>query len=88
MNEHELNRMAYFNQFKKDIRGSSEYLIIGIDIGKDKHHGFMGTATGKSLLRRLVFDNTIAGFTKLCTHTEAVRVENGVDFREKLTKIF
>ena len=80
MNEHEFNRMAYFNQFKKDIRGSTEHLIIGIDIGKDKHHGFMGTAMGKSLLRRLVFDNSIAGFKKLCTHTEAVRVQNELKF--------
>lgn len=32
----------------KKVRDSTEYLIIGIDVPKDKHHAFMGNATGKS----------------------------------------
>jgi dephospho-CoA kinase len=32
-------------------------LVIGIDVGKDKHHAFMGSATGKSLFRKLIFEN-------------------------------
>ena len=78
MNEHELTRVKHFNQFKKQIRGSREYLIIGIDVGKDKHHAFMGTATGKTLLRRLIFENNISGFGKLLTQSEAVRVQNAL----------
>ena len=42
MNKNELIRLRQFNQLKKDMRGSKEHLIIGIDIGKDKHHAFKG----------------------------------------------
>jgi transposase len=60
------------------IRGSDQHLIIGIDVAKEKHHAFMGTATGKSLLRRLIFENNLEGFSKLMTHVEAVKVQNGL----------
>jgi transposase len=60
------------------IRGSDQHLIIGIDVAKEKHHVFMGTATGKSLLRRLIFENNLEGFGKLMTHVEAVKVQNGL----------
>jgi len=33
-------RIKKFRQFKEEIRGSEEYLIVGIDISKDKHHAF------------------------------------------------
>ena len=78
MNEDELSRVEQFNQFKKGIRGSSKHLIVGIDVAKDKHHAFMGSATGKSLLRRLVFENNISGFGKLLTQSEAIRVQNAL----------
>ena len=53
------SRVEQFRQVKNEIRGSSEHLIVGIDVAKDKHHVFFGTATGKALLRRLVFENTL-----------------------------
>ena len=65
-------------QIVSEIRGSHVYLIVGIDVAKDKHHGFMGTATGKSLLRKLIFENNIDGFSKLLTQAEAVRVRDGL----------
>jgi len=80
MNEDELSRVEQFNQFKKEIRGSSKHLIIGIDVGKDNHHAYMGTATGKSLLRRLIFENNISGFGKLSTQCEAIRVQNALQY--------
>ena len=49
------NRLEEFRQVRKEVRHSEEYLIVGMDIGKDRHHAFFGTATGKTLLRRLVF---------------------------------
>jgi hypothetical protein len=61
-------------QFKKEIRGSKDHLIVGIDIAKEKHHAFFGTATGKTLFRRLIFDNTIEGFEKLLTQVRAIQV--------------
>jgi len=74
MNEVEDIRLKDFRQLKKEIRGSKEYLIVGIDVAKEKHHAFFGTATGQTLLRRLIFDNTIEGFEKLLTHVGAIQV--------------
>jgi hypothetical protein len=67
MNDTEIIRHQQFCQLKEQIRGSSEHLIIGIDVAKEKHHAFMGTATGKSLLRKLIFENNVEGFSKLLT---------------------
>jgi transposase len=53
-------------------------LNVGIDIAKDRHHAFFGTATGKTLLRRLVFSNKHEGFRKLLDHAEALRVGHGL----------
>jgi hypothetical protein len=50
---------------KKEIRGSEQYLIVGIDAAKEKHNAFFGTAHGKTLVKKLVFDNTVEGFEKL-----------------------
>jgi len=78
MNDSEIIRHQQFCQFKEVIRGSDQHLIIGIDVAKEKHHAFMGTATGKSLLRRLIFENNLEGFCKLLTHVEAVKVQHGL----------
>ncbi|MBU3916970.1 IS110 family transposase, partial [bacterium] len=59
-----------FRQIKKEIRGSSDYLIVGIDVAKDKHFAFFGDANGHTILRKLPFENTIKGFEKLIVHTE------------------
>ena len=55
MNEVDVIRLEQFRQFKKNIRGSEDYLIVGIDVAKHKHSAFFGTPTGQTLLRRLVF---------------------------------
>ena len=65
MNEEDRSRLEEFRQFRKEIRGSAEYLVVGIDVAKDKHHAFFGIATGKIILRRLVFENDLEGFQKL-----------------------
>lgn len=76
MNVKESNRIKEFRQLKKEIRGSEEYLIIGIDVAKEKHHAFFGTATGKTLLRRLIFENSLDGFEKLIAYAEAIKVRH------------
>ena len=78
MNDNEIIRQQQFCQLKEVIRGSDQHLIIGIDVAKEKHHAFMGTATGKSLLKRLIFENNLQGFCKLLTHVEAVKVQHGL----------
>jgi len=78
MNQADRIRVEEFRQFKKEIRGSTEYLIVGIDVAKDKHHAFLGTATGKALFRQLVFDNNLEGFERLLVQVEALKVQHGL----------
>ena len=78
MSVEERSRYADFCQFRRVIRGSREHLIVGIDIAKEKHYAFLGTATGKTLLKRVIFENTRQGFAKLLTFTEAMRTHYGL----------
>jgi transposase len=71
-------RLEEFRQLQKEIRGSGEYLIVGIDVAKEKHSAFFGTATGKTLFRRLVFGNDREGFERLILQAEAMRVQHGL----------
>ena len=52
MNNEAIIRKEQFSQIISEIRGSDDYLVVGIDVAKDKHHAFMGSATGKSLLSK------------------------------------
>lgn len=69
-------RLQKFRQLKNEIRGSAEYLIVGIDVAKERHNAFFGTAAGKTLYKGLFFDNTVEGFRKLLAMTEALRVRH------------
>lgn len=71
-------RLQEFRRLKEEIRGSVHHLIVGIDIAKEKHNAFFGTANGKTLFKRLVFDNSKEGFEKLSAHIEAVRIQNNL----------
>jgi transposase len=68
-------RLQRFQQVKKEIRGSEKYLIVGIDAAKEKHNAFFGTACGKTLVKNLVFDNTLEGFQKLLACVERITVQ-------------
>jgi len=78
MNEEDRTRLEEFRQFRKEIRGSAEYLLVGIDVAKEKHYAFFGTATGKTLFKRLVFENNLEGFGKLLVQAEAMKVQHGL----------
>ena len=78
MNDSEGIRYKEYCQLRKDVRGSREYLIVGIDVAKDTHHAFIGMPTGKTLLRRLIFENNIKGFEKLLTHVRALKLQNSL----------
>ncbi len=78
MNSHKATRRAQFCQIQSEITGSDQYLVVGIDVAKDKHHAFMGTASGKTLLKKLIFENDLDGFRKLLQRCEAARVQNGL----------
>lgn len=78
MEQTDRSRLEDFRQFRKSIRGSKEHLLVGIDVAKDKHYAFFGTAAGKTLHRRLVFENSVEGFRKLLAQAERMRVQEGL----------
>jgi len=78
MNEVDRIRLEQFRQLKREIRGSERHLIVGIDVSKEKHHAFLGTATGKALFKRLVFENSCEGLDKLLDQVARVQLENGL----------
>ena len=78
MSNQEIIRRKQFCQIVKEVRSSNEYLVVGIDVAKDKHHAFMGTATGKSLFRKLIFENNIEGFSRLLKTADEIKVQNGL----------
>ena len=66
MDERDITRIQAFRQLKKEIRGSKEHLIVGIDIGKMNHRAFLGTATGNKF-RSMIVENSAGGFEHLLT---------------------
>ena len=78
MKQTELSRVKAFRQLKRAIQGSKTHLIVGIDVAKERHHAFLGTADGKTLLKKLIFGNTSAGFSELLARVEAVRAQSGL----------
>jgi transposase len=76
MSNQELIRRKQYCQIVQEIAGSDQYMVVGIDIGKDKHHAFIGTATGKSLFRRLIFENNRDGFSRLMRTADEIRSQN------------
>jgi len=78
MNEGEIIRHENFCQFKVEVRSSRDYLIVGIDVAKERHHAFFGTASGRTLLKRLIFDNNQAGFKQLITRASQLQIVHGL----------
>ena len=78
MKHNNVNRYAEFCQFRREIRGSAEYVIVGIDVAKERHHAFFGTATGQALLKRLLFDNSAGGFGLLLERVGQLKTRHGL----------
>ena len=78
MNAVDSIRLKQFRQLRKEIRGSKDHLIVGIDVAKDNHHAFFGTATGKTLFKRLAFENNIEGLERLLIQADALKVQHGL----------
>ena len=72
------NRLQWFRQFKDRIQGCSKTLIIGIDVAKDKHHAFFGTPQGRTIKRRLIFENSMHGFSNLLFDAQRCVTEQGL----------
>jgi transposase len=76
-----VDQLQIFRALKSEIRSSPEYLIIGIDVGKDKHHAFFGTASGKTLRRKFVFQNRLVEFERLRTLAADLGKQHGLKKR-------
>jgi transposase len=79
MNNEDISRVERFRQFKNEIRGSARYLIVGLDIGKSMHHGFLGTATGETVKRGLRVENSARGFEHLLTSLQFYMDRDGFE---------
>ena len=78
MSNQERIRRRQYCQIIKEITGSDQYLVVGIDIGKDDHHAFMGTATGIGFYRKLIFENNLKGFSKLLKTSDMIKTRNSL----------
>jgi transposase len=78
MNDLNDSRLRAFRQVRTEIRGSTEHLIVGVDIAKERHNAFFGTATGRTLHKGMFFDNSYEGFQKLLIQTDALKMQHGL----------
>ena len=78
MSNQEIIRRRQFCQITKEISGSTQYLVVGIDVGKDNHHAFMGSVTGSSLYRKLIFANNLDGFGRLIESSNQIKTQYGL----------
>lgn len=58
-------RLREFKEIKGAIRKDPNYLIIGIDTAKTKHHACFILSSGKMLAKDISFGNTRYGFERL-----------------------
>jgi transposase len=79
MSTDELTRIKEYRQIRKEVRGSDKYLLVGIDVGKEKHYAFYGMATGKTLKRRLVFGNDFSGIEMLMDIANGLKSDNQLE---------
>jgi transposase len=71
-------RLEAFRQLKSEVRGSEMYLLVGIDVAKDRHHAFFGTPNGRTISKRLTFDNNKNGFESLRNNARDLLDQNGL----------
>jgi len=75
--EYDAKRIHQLTQLKTDIRGSESHLIVGIDVAKDTHYSFFGTANGKVIFKKFVFQNNAEGFGNFIAKAETLRKKHG-----------
>ena len=52
-----MERKAIFDRIRREIKESSDYLIIGIDVSKDKHNACFMVSDGRLLNKSYQFAN-------------------------------
>ena len=79
MNNQEIIRREQHCQIVKEITGSDQYMVVGIDVGKDKHHAFVGTARGICLFKKMVFENNLEGLDRLLATVNQLKTQNSLE---------
>jgi len=72
------DRLQSFHELRKTVRSSDSMLVVGVDVAKNKHHAFFGTPTGKTLWKKLLFDNSIHGFKSLRAMSDNLMAQHGL----------
>lgn len=72
------DRLQSFHELRKTVRSSDTMLVVGVDVAKNKHHAFFGTPTGKTLWKKLLFDNSIHGFRSLQAMADNLMTQHGL----------
>ena len=54
-------RLERFRKLKKEVRGSVKYLLVGIDVAKEKHIAFLARQPERHLLKDLFLTTTGKG---------------------------
>jgi len=73
------DRLQAFHQLRSTIRSSDSMLVVGVDVAKAQHLAFFGTTAGKTLWKKLLFDNSIQGFKSLQTMADNLMTQNGLN---------
>ncbi len=76
--ESKTDRLQQFRVLHNTIRGSDTILVVGVDVAKDKHYAFFGTSNGRTLWKRLIFDNNLQGFNSLRSMAHDLSVKHSL----------
>jgi len=74
-----MDRLQQFRELRSTIRGNESILVVGVDIAKEKHYAFFGTASGRTLKKRLIFGNCIQGFSDLRSLASDLQVQHNLN---------
>ena len=58
-------RREKFEKIKNQIKEAQNYLLIGIDVAKDKHNACFMISSGRILNKHFVFENKFEGYKRL-----------------------
>jgi transposase len=71
-------RVEAFRRLRSGIRGSEEYLVVGIDAAKGRHVVHFGTPQGKVVGRSKSYPTTSAGLRQMCARSRALQEAEGL----------
>jgi transposase len=68
--ENDVKRLKEFKELKGPIRANPDYLIVGVDAAKLRHHARFMLGSGRIVSKDFSFDNTLKGFEEFLGRIE------------------